>query len=121
MQTETLNLLPKMLNGTVHAQFVRCGKSNCKCADGELHGAYYYHFVRVDGRLKKRYIKPSEVEAVQQACNERQAIKKRESASTNASWELFRSLREDVRNALPNLLATQPNQTTNSTFNHHGE
>ena len=83
MQTETQDLLPKILNGTVHTQFVKCGKSNCKCASGELHGAYYYHFVRVDGRLRKRYLKPSEVEEAQQACAARQESRKRETASTN--------------------------------------
>lgn len=99
MQTETQNMLPKIINGTVHTQFVKCGKSNCKCANGELHGAYYYHFVRVDGRLRKRYLKPSDVEEVQQACLARQESKKREAASTNASWNLYRSLREEVRHA----------------------
>lgn len=117
MQTETQHLLPKILNGTVHAQYVRCGKANCKCASGELHGAYYYHFVRVDGKFKKRYLKPSEVEAVQQACDERQAAKKRETERTNAAWELFRSLREDIRAAQ----ISPSNQPTHSNLDHHGE
>ncbi len=68
MKTKTEKALPKMMPGTVHAQYVQCGKPNCKCADGELHGAYYYHFVRIGGQLKKRYIKASEVEQVKTAC-----------------------------------------------------
>lgn len=70
MKTKTENLLPKIAahGGSVHRQFVRCGKSSCKCARGELHGAYYYYFIRVNGRLKKRYLKPHQVEEIQSAC-----------------------------------------------------
>ena len=38
-------------------QFVRCGKENCKCANGELHGPYWYHYKSIGGgRYKKTYI-----------------------------------------------------------------
>jgi hypothetical protein len=47
---------------------IRCGKKNCKCARGELHGPYFYHFVRVDGVLVKRYIKANDVAAMSAAC-----------------------------------------------------
>lgn len=67
MKTKTGNLLPKMMSGSVHAQMVRCGKASCKCARGELHGAYYYLFVRVNGKLTKRYLKADEVQPVRAA------------------------------------------------------
>lgn len=97
MQIETQKVLPKMMNGTVHAQFVRCGKPNCKCSRGELHGAYYYHFVRVGGRLRKQYLKPSEVEEVQAACLARQAADKTEIENTKQMWTAFRTIREELR------------------------
>ncbi len=62
------NVLPKMLPGTLHPQWVRCGRENCRCAHGELHGPYYYRFFREGGRLKKRYVKQSDVETVSIAC-----------------------------------------------------
>lgn len=71
MENKTESLLPKMLSGAVCRQMIRCGKPNCKCTQGQLHGAYYYHFVRVGGRLRKRYLKPDEVEAVKAACQAR--------------------------------------------------
>lgn len=46
----TLTSLP----GWVIPQYVRRGR--------KLHGPYYYHFQRVDGKLRKRYIPPSELE-----------------------------------------------------------
>lgn len=97
MKTETEKVLPKTMPGTVHAQFIRCGKRNCKCSRGEHHGAYYYHFVRVDGRLRKRYLKPADVEAVRSACQDRQEHKKREIENNKVVWKSLRTLREELR------------------------
>lgn len=97
MQTKTQKLLPKMLPGTVHAQYVRCGKTNCKCSRGELHGAYYYHFVRVGGKLKKRYLKTSEIELIQNACLARQREKKLHLSTTQSTWKSLRELRKNLR------------------------
>jgi hypothetical protein len=72
MRTKQTNPLPKTAPGTVCAQMVRCGKQNCKCARGELHGPYYYHFVRIKGVLVKRYVKAKDVAQVRAACQERQ-------------------------------------------------
>jgi hypothetical protein len=44
------------------AQYIRCGKHNCRCAGGALHGPYYYRFTREDGRLRKEYIRKADVE-----------------------------------------------------------
>lgn len=57
-----------MLRGSVHAQWVRCGKPNCRCAGGELHGPYWYRFERQGGRLRKRYVPRAELDAVRQRC-----------------------------------------------------
>lgn len=97
MKTKTEKVLPKTMSGTVHVQFVRCGKSNCKCSRGELHGAYYYHFVRVGGRLKKRYLKAADVEAMQSACLLRQAAKKSEIENSKQMWNAIRTIREELR------------------------
>lgn len=96
MKTKTQNLLHK-IGGTVHAQYVTCGKKNCKCSRGELHGAYYYHFVRIGGKLRKRYLKASEVEETREACILRQRREKEERTQVNAIWNQFRELRESLR------------------------
>lgn len=72
-------LLPKKehgppLKGTVHAQWVTCGKPGCKCARGELHGPYWYRFERVKGRLHKRYIPRAELDAVRVRCEEHRRL-----------------------------------------------
>ena len=77
MRTKPENPLPKMLPGAICAQMVRCGKPNCKCARGELHGPYFYHFERVGGALVKRYVKAKDVEQMRAACQARREDEKR--------------------------------------------
>lgn len=71
MRTKQPKPLPKTAPGAVCTQMVRCGKKNCKCARGELHGPYYYHFERVNGVLVKRYVKAKDVAAMRAACETR--------------------------------------------------
>ncbi len=97
MQTKTQTVLPKMMTGTVHTQYVRCGKQNCKCARGELHGAYFYHFVRVGGKLRKRYLKAVEVEKIKESCALRQQQEKRRRDDSKTVWNLIRQIRENLR------------------------
>lgn len=74
-------MLPKTSThaaGTVHAQFVRCGKPGCRCATGDLHGPYFYRFWRDElGRLHKQYVRQADVDAVREACRAAQAEKRR--------------------------------------------
>lgn len=77
MKTELENPLPKTAPGVVCAQMVRCGKPNCKCVRGQLHGPYYYHFVRVNGVLVKRYVKAQDVAHMRAACQARQIEERR--------------------------------------------
>ncbi|HYO91665.1 MAG TPA: DUF6788 family protein [Pyrinomonadaceae bacterium] len=70
MKTKNQSLQPKMLDGYVRAERVMCGKANCKCSRGELHGVYFYRYTWDEGRRRKSYIKRSEVEQVRAACAE---------------------------------------------------
>ena len=63
--------LPKTLPGVVCSHMVRCGKLNCKCQRGELHGPYYYRFWREDGKLRKQYVPRSQLEAIRLCCSRR--------------------------------------------------
>lgn len=56
------------LKGEVCAQYIRCGKSNCRCQQGQPHGPYYYRIWRDGSQVKKIYVKPAELERVRQAC-----------------------------------------------------
>ncbi len=91
--------LPKMAIGGVHVQFVRCGKENCKCAAGILHGPYYAYFRRVNGRLRKRYLRKDEVAGFIKALDAVGSFHQRETSLLNRSWNTFSEVREIVRAA----------------------
>lgn len=56
------------LPGSLHAQWVRCGKNWCRCAEaGPLHGPYYYHFYREAGKQRKKYVPKGQVQQVRSA------------------------------------------------------
>lgn len=65
--------IPDKLPGVVCAQYIRCGKPNCRCARGELHGPFYYRFWRDhNGRQHKVYVRKADLEKVRNACEARQ-------------------------------------------------
>lgn len=57
-----------LMPGAVCAQYVKCGKPNCRCKRGIKHGVYWYRFWREDGHLRKQYVKAQDVERIRRAC-----------------------------------------------------
>lgn len=43
-------------NRTYRLVSIRCGKENCKCAQGSGHGPYWYAFWSEQGKTKSKYI-----------------------------------------------------------------
>lgn len=43
-------------NQTYCLEMVRCGKENCKCTRGKLHGPYWYSYMRIEGIVKSKYV-----------------------------------------------------------------
>ena len=50
--------LPKtdFLKGSLHLEMKGCGRPNCRCARGYLHGPFFYRRFRQDGRQRKQYV-----------------------------------------------------------------
>ena len=46
----------KTVNKTYRLEEVRCGKKNCHCAEGRLHGPYWYAYWTEGGRTRSQYI-----------------------------------------------------------------
>src|SRR5262249_8580420 len=88
MKTEEPGTLPKTLAGVVCRQWVRCGKRNCRCASGRLHGPYHYRFWRQGGRLRKAYIRPADLDRVREAC----LARRREKGDLRSAWEQWRQI-----------------------------
>jgi hypothetical protein len=55
-QTKSVGALPKTPFGSLHLEFKRCGRPNCRCRGGLLHGPYLYRRWRENGRQKKQYV-----------------------------------------------------------------
>jgi hypothetical protein len=90
---ETSKALPKLLRGSVHAQWVKCGKPGCQCSRGHLHGPYYYRFWREDGRLRKEYVARTDLAGVLRAIEARRTEEKQ----IKDSWRVVRTARAKVR------------------------
>jgi hypothetical protein len=43
-------------NKTYRLESIRCGKVNCKCTNGKLHGPYWYSYTRVKDKVTSQYI-----------------------------------------------------------------
>ena len=56
------------LPGSLHAEWKRCNRPNCRCvAGGEaLHGPYLYRRWLEGGRLQRQYVKPADTERVRE-------------------------------------------------------
>src|SRR2546428_13368091 len=48
--------IEQVLAGSLTEQTRRCGKPECRCADGEPHGPYAYFVPRPAGRGRARYV-----------------------------------------------------------------
>ncbi|MDP9382709.1 MAG: hypothetical protein M3Q29_21710 [Chloroflexota bacterium] len=62
------------LQGAVIPEMKRCGRPTCRCKSGNLHGPYYYHYYRQGGRLRKRYVRPGDLESVRDATEARRRM-----------------------------------------------
>jgi hypothetical protein len=88
-------MLPKSLLGTVCRQWVRCGHQNCRCARGVLHGPYHYRIWREGGRLRKSYVKPSELEAVRKQCAYRRQLRAH-LRNALSDWRVLRDIVQEI-------------------------
>jgi hypothetical protein len=61
-------------NKTYRLERIRCGKENCKCMWGKLHGPYWYSYTRVEDKVISQYIGkrlPKDIEKKLKSRNEK--------------------------------------------------
>jgi hypothetical protein len=98
-KTKKSNLTPKMLPGNIERRMVRCGKPNCKCAKGELHGPYYYHQTWSGTEHQRRYITLANVPEVTEACETYRQLQ----ASLRVGREEYKQMMAQMRHLLRSL------------------
>jgi uncharacterized coiled-coil DUF342 family protein len=79
LKSERAQLEP--LCGSLRRRLVCCGKQNCRCRKGQLHGPYHY-FVPSKCRGKWQYISDEELERVEQGV---------------ADWKKQRKIDSDIK------------------------
>ena len=52
------------LHGGLVREMVHCGRTNCKCVNGSLHGPYHYRVWMVRGRRFKKYVKKADFDRI---------------------------------------------------------
>lgn len=81
--------------GGIECQRVRCGKSGCKCAKGQLHGPYYYYrywqLFHKTWVQKKKYVTQTEALKLTLAINEYKATIR------NIGKDQYRAMRRTVK------------------------
>lgn len=87
----------EITNGGLYEQSVRCGKSNCHCASGDLHNGYYYLFFRQAGRLKKVYVQKDHVEQVRSQIKAARSIRSSAKAAHSRAMQAIRECRDVLR------------------------
>ena len=96
-ENKSKSFTPKIepLRGGILAQFKQCGRANCKCIKGSLHGPYYYRVWMVNGKRFKKYVKNSEKQTVLAAVSayKQRRIRQRQASERNA--QLVREIRRD--------------------------
>lgn len=105
-KNKCVSVLPKMIAmvGTLHAQMKRCGRANCRCTSlDELHGPYFYLYHREKGRLRKQYVRQSEVASVQAQCGVRSLHKAQERQARQRRKDVEHEAREEYRRLIGTL------------------
>lgn len=103
-------MLPKTTveieNGGVYEQKVRCGKSNCRCANGSFHTGFYF-ITRVEGRLRKIYVPRSRVKQIRRLVRKARRDRELRRAIRNGSFTLLTDFQEQIRQVRARILGTE--------------
>ncbi len=94
-------MLPKTAaeinNGGLYHQSVRCGKSNCRCASGDLHQGYFYFIRKVNGRQRKTYVPKNEVGQLSALIHRSRTDRRNQRLMSVRAREILLELREQLR------------------------
>jgi hypothetical protein len=84
---KTLYKIPTLLT-----TWTRCGKPQCRCTAGHLHGPYHALHWREGSVQRRRYVRAAEVPAVQEILAKRRAQRRRERHELHLARMTWREL-----------------------------
>jgi hypothetical protein len=86
----------KMLPGFVANVRVRCGKSNCRCARGDRHVAYY-HVTYYSGVRSRKYVRRDQLPEALAACEAHRVLQAQLRAGRAEYKQTLAKMRELIR------------------------
>jgi uncharacterized coiled-coil DUF342 family protein len=89
----------KPLSGSLRRRMIRCGKKNCRCRKGQLHGPYNY-FVPSKCRGKWQYITEEDITKIEQGVADWKKQKKIDAEIKDVSARL-KEIRREVTGLIP--------------------
>jgi hypothetical protein len=89
------------IKGEICTQYIRCGKRECKCQRGELHGPYYYHVWRDGARVRKVYVKSVDVEYMRACCRAYRELSRALVEIRGTREDLTRNIKKSLRRSKP--------------------
>ena len=90
-----LSSTSEMLQGSVIEKYVKCGKENCHCADGQGHGPAYYLSFKEKGVTKLIYIPHVEVTKVKRQVNKFKKYKEIGAKIIKLNRDILKSKRKE--------------------------
>jgi hypothetical protein len=96
---KTEEKVPKisLLRGHLRTQYVKCGRSNCRCRNNNGHGPYYYRVITINGQKRKKYVKKGDLSAVRAGINEHRRQKAEIKQFNQEAVESWRTLKSQFR------------------------
>lgn len=85
------------IRGSLMAQYKRCGRGNCRCANGFKHGPFFYHVWYVQGTRYKSYVKKADLDRINTGIEAFQAQKREQQQSKAEIEAILRENREAHR------------------------
>jgi hypothetical protein len=99
-RSESSETSPKHGDGAICANWVRCGRSWCRCTQGgPKHGPYYARYWWQDGRRYKRYVRRQDAEQLAVACIDRRESERAERVRADEAHQAWRDIRALIREA----------------------
>ncbi|MGZ8876050.1 MAG: DUF6788 family protein [Halobacteriota archaeon] len=87
------------LSGSLRRRLIRCGKKNCRCRKGQLHGPYNY-FVPSKCRGKWQYITEGDIKEVEQGVTDWKKQRKIDAEIKDVTARL-KEIRREVTELIP--------------------
>jgi uncharacterized coiled-coil DUF342 family protein len=97
LKAERAQLMP--LSGSLRRRMIRCGKKNCRCRKGQLHGPYNY-FVPSKCRGKWQYITEEDITKIEQGVADWKKQKKIDAEIKDVSARL-KEIKREVTGLIP--------------------